>query len=55
MYEDYTPIIKEAEEGGFFAYLKELKGVLSQGETEEEAKANLKDAFDLMMDYNGNN
>lgn len=44
MHECRTVICPEAE-GGFSAYALRLVGVASQGETEEEAVENLKDAF----------
>ncbi|MDQ1265455.1 MAG: Type toxin-antitoxin system HicB family antitoxin, partial [Bacteroidota bacterium] len=38
------------EEGGFTAYIKELRGVISEGETIEEARENVLDALSLMLD-----
>jgi predicted RNase H-like HicB family nuclease len=37
-------IIEEAEEGGYIAHCPALKGCMSQGETLEEVKENIKDA-----------
>jgi len=37
-------IIEKAEEGGYVAFCPELKGCMSQGETLEEVKENIKDA-----------
>jgi predicted RNase H-like HicB family nuclease len=42
----YTP----CEEGGYTAYIKEIRGVISEGETKEEARANVLDALGLMLD-----
>lgn len=43
-------MFEEAEEGGYIAHLEEIPGVYTQGETLEEAKANLEDAFKLYVD-----
>lgn len=45
-----TAVFEEAEEGGYIAFVEELPGVNAQGETLEEAKVNLLDALDLMLD-----
>jgi len=45
-----TAVFEEAEEGGYIAFFEELPGVNSQGETLQEAKTNLLDALDLVMD-----
>ena len=45
-----TAVFEEAEEGGYIAFFEELPGVNTQGETLEEAKANLLEALDLVMD-----
>lgn len=45
-----TAVFEPAEEGGYVAYIGEMPGVNSQGETLEEAKANLLDALALMME-----
>lgn len=42
----YTP----CEEGGFTAYIKEMRGVISQGDTKEEARENVLDALSLMLE-----
>ena len=44
-----TAIFEEAEEGGFTAFIKELPGVNTQGETREESKANLLEALELVL------
>jgi predicted RNase H-like HicB family nuclease len=46
-----TAIIQPAKEGGFIAFIEEIPGVNTQGETVEEAKENLFDALNLSMDY----
>lgn len=45
-----TAVFEEAEEGGYIAFFEELPGVNTQGETLEEAKINLLDALDFVMD-----
>ncbi len=45
-----TAVFEEAEEGGYIAFFEELPGVNTQGETFEEAKINLLEALDLVMD-----
>lgn len=46
-----TAIFEPAAEGGYVCWLQEMPGVQSQGETLEEARANLEDAFKLSMEY----
>ena len=42
-------IIHPAEEGGFWAEVPALPGCLTQGETMEELKANLREAIELWL------
>ncbi len=42
---DYPVILEKDETGGFVVYCPTLKGCVSQGETEEEALENIKDAI----------
>lgn len=42
----YTVIFEQAEEGGFIASVPILPGCVSQGETFEEARINIKDAIE---------
>jgi predicted RNase H-like HicB family nuclease len=46
----FTAIYEEAVEGGYVAYVAELPGANSQGETLEEARENLKDAVEMLLD-----
>jgi predicted RNase H-like HicB family nuclease len=46
-----TTVIQKVPEGGFIAYIEEIPGVNTQGETVAEAKANLFDALELTMDF----
>ena len=48
----FNIIIEPAEEGGFMAFIEEMPNVCTQGETLEEVKENLKDAFEMVMDAN---
>ncbi len=49
---EFTAVFMEdKEEGGYIAYLKEIDGISTQGDTLEEAKENLIDAFQLAMEY----
>ncbi len=45
-----TAVFLPAEEGGFVAYIPEMPGVASQGETLEEAQENLMDALELTLE-----
>ena len=45
-----TAVFEEAEEGGYIAFFEELPGVNTQGETMNEAKENLLEALNLVMD-----
>jgi predicted RNase H-like HicB family nuclease len=44
-----TAIFEEAEEGGFVAFIEELPGVNTQGETLEESKTNLLEALEMVL------
>jgi predicted RNase H-like HicB family nuclease len=46
----FTAVFEEAKEGGYIAYIEEMPGVNTQGETLNEAKSNLKEAFKLVVD-----
>lgn len=45
-----TAVFEPCEEGGYLAYIQEINGINSQGETIEEAKENLTDAVNLMFE-----
>ncbi len=45
-----TAVFEPCDEGGYIAYIQEINGINSQGETIEEAKENLTDAVNLMFD-----
>lgn len=45
----YTVVIEEDEDGGFVATCPALNHVASQGETRDEAVANIKEAMELYI------
>lgn len=45
-----TAVFEEASEGGYISYIEEIAGVNSQGETLEEAKENLAEALELILE-----
>lgn len=44
-----TAVFEEAEEGGYIAFIEELPGVNTEGETLEESKVNLLEALELVL------
>jgi antitoxin HicB len=46
-----TATYEPAPEGGYIAGFEELPDVFSEGETLAEAKANLMDALELVLDF----
>ena len=44
-----TAIFEKAKEGGYLAYIEEIPGANTQGETLQQAKENLRDAFLMLM------
>lgn len=46
----YEVVLEPSEEGGFAIYVPALRGCISQGETEEEAMENIKDAIQVWLD-----
>ena len=47
---EMTAIFEPCDGGGYIAYIQEIPGINSQGETIEEAKENLTDAINLMFE-----
>lgn len=50
---DYEIIIREVSEqdgGGYFAYYKDFKGVMGDGETADEAMKDVKEAFSCYLE-----
>ncbi|HEY2325433.1 MAG TPA: type II toxin-antitoxin system HicB family antitoxin [Thermoanaerobaculia bacterium] len=48
----FTAVFEPAEEGGYVAFVEELPGAISQGETLDEARTNLKEAVELILETN---
>ena len=46
---EFTAIIESAPEGGYWAICPEVPGANGQGETVDEAKANLRDAIQSVV------
>lgn len=44
--------VSKTEGGGYVAYLEELPGAISEGDTLEEARENLRDAVELLLEAN---
>ena len=44
--------VPRGEGGGFVAYTEELPGAISEGDTLEEARDNLRDAIELLLEAN---
>jgi len=45
-----TAIFEPAQEGGYTCFVEEVPAAISQGETLDEAKANLLDALKLVLE-----
>ena len=43
-------ILEPSEEGGFTVYVPSLPGCISEGETEKEALANIREAIELYLE-----
>lgn len=43
-------VLEKQEEGGYMVYVPALPGCISQGETEEEAIENIKEAIELYLE-----
>jgi predicted RNase H-like HicB family nuclease len=46
----FTAVYQPAEEGGYIAFVEELPGANTQGETLEEARENLKEAVAMVLE-----
>jgi len=44
--------VPASDGGGYTAYAEELPGAISEGETLEEARENLRDAIELLLEAN---
>ena len=47
-----TAVFLEVPEGGYSAYIEEIPGANSQGDTLEEAKSNLGEALRMVLETN---
>jgi predicted RNase H-like HicB family nuclease len=47
---ELTAVYRQVPEGGYVASVKEIPGALTQGETLDEARANLEDAVRLIIE-----
>lgn len=47
---EYNAIFTPEDEGGYSVYAPDLPGCISQGDTFEEAKANIKEAIELYLE-----
>lgn len=47
---EYNVVFQEEKEGGFSAWVPDLPGCASQGETFEEALDNIKEAIELYLE-----
>lgn len=43
-------VLEPSEEGGFTAYVPSLPGCISEGDTEEEAMRNVREAVELYLE-----
>jgi len=44
--------VSQSEGNGYVAYVEELPGAISEGDTLEEARENLRDAIELLLEAN---
>jgi len=49
---ELTAVFREVPEGGYGAFVEELPGANTQGETLAEARANLREAVALVLEAN---
>ncbi len=47
---NFKVVLEPKEEGGYTVYVPTLPGCVSQGETAEEAMANIREAIDVYME-----
>ena len=45
-----TAVFEPAKEGGYTCFVEEIPAAISQGDTLEEAKANLREALQLVLE-----
>jgi predicted RNase H-like HicB family nuclease len=49
---EFTAVFREEPEGGYSAFVEELPGANTQGESLEEARENLREAVQLVLEAN---
>lgn len=49
---ELTAVFRKAPEGGYVAFVEELPGANTQGDTLEEARENLREAVELVLEAN---
>jgi predicted RNase H-like HicB family nuclease len=49
---ELTAVFRKAPEGGYVAFVEELPGANTQGETLDEARTNLREAVELVLEAN---
>jgi predicted RNase H-like HicB family nuclease len=49
---ELTAVYRKAPEGGYVAFVEELPGANTQGETLDEARSNLREAVELVLAAN---
>ena len=47
-------VLEESDEGGYTVYVPSLPGCISEGDTEEEAIENIKEAIELYLESTDN-
>lgn len=52
---ELTATFEPCDEGGYIAYIEEIPGINSQGDTIEEAKENLADAINMVFEERRSN
>ena len=52
MHLEFTAVFRKDPGGGYAAYVEELPGTNTQGETLDEARANLREAVALIIESN---
>lgn len=51
---EYLVIFEESKDGGYFAYVPDLQGCTSFGETIEECRINIKEAIEIFVEESEN-
>jgi predicted RNase H-like HicB family nuclease len=46
-------VLEPSEDGGYTVYVPALRGCISEGDTHDEALANIREAIELFLDVSG--